>query len=57
MVWYSTAEVNNQSTGFEGFHDIYLRTSADGGKTWGERVTVNDDRIKVNHYEPGVSPR
>ena len=55
MVWYATAEVNNQATGFEGFHDIYLRASADGGKTWGERVTVNDDRIKVNHYEPGLS--
>jgi len=55
MLWYATADPNNQATGFEGFHDIYLRASADGGKSWGERVMVNDDRSKVNQYEPGVS--
>lgn len=55
MVWYATAEADNQAPGFLGFQDIFLRTSADGGRTWGDRVTVNDDRAKVNHYEPGVS--
>ncbi len=55
MVWYANAEVNNQAPGFEGFHDIFLRASTDGGRTWGERVTVNDDRTKANQFEPGVS--
>jgi hypothetical protein len=55
MVWYSNAEVNNQAPGFEGFHDVFLRASGDGGRTWGERVTVNDDRTRSNQFEPGVS--
>ncbi|MDQ4131703.1 MAG: glycoside hydrolase [Actinomycetota bacterium] len=55
MVWYTNAEVNNQAPGFEGFHDVYLRASKDGGRTWGERVTVNDDRSTANQFEPGVS--
>lgn len=37
--------------------DIYLRVSRDGGKTWSDRVTVNDDasRPKIMHYDPGIS--
>lgn len=55
MVWYTNAEVNNQAPGFEGFHDVFLRASTDAGRTWGERVTVNDDRNTANQFEPGVS--
>lgn len=55
MVWYTNAEVNNQAPGFEGFHDIFLRASTDGGRTWGDRVIVNDDGTKANQFEPGVS--
>ena len=37
--------------------DIYLRVSRDGGKTWSDRVTVNDDASlpKIMHYDPGIS--
>ncbi|MFP5317262.1 MAG: sialidase family protein [Acidimicrobiia bacterium] len=37
--------------------DIYLRTSTDGGATWGDRVTVNDDanRPNVQHYDSGIA--
>jgi hypothetical protein len=55
MVWYSNAEVNNQAQGFEGFHDVFLQASTDGGRRWGERVMVNDDRTKANQFEPGIS--
>ncbi len=55
MVWYTNAEVNNQAPGYEGFHDVYLRSSTDGGRTWGDRVTVNDDRTTANQFEPGLS--
>ena len=55
MVWYTNAEVNNQAPGFEGFHDVFLRASTNGGRSWGDRVMVNDDRTKANQFEPGVS--
>ncbi|MEX2291862.1 MAG: sialidase family protein [Mycobacteriales bacterium] len=37
--------------------DVFLRSSRDGGQTWEERVTVNDDadRDLVNHYDPGIA--
>ncbi len=36
--------------------DIYFRASADGGRTWGDRVIVNDDpQSGVNHEAPGIS--
>ena len=55
MVWYTNAEVNNQAPDFTGFHDVFLRTSTDGGGTWGDRVVVNDDRTTANQFEPGIS--
>ena len=55
MVWYTNAEVNNQAPGYQGFHDIYLRASTDAGRTWGDRLTVNDDRTTANQFEPGLS--
>ena len=55
MVWYANAALNNQAEGFEGFHDVFLRVSTDGGRRWGERVVLNDDRTKANQFEPGIS--
>ena len=36
---------------------MFLRSSADGGKTWSEPVTVNDDAATkmVQHYDPNPS--
>jgi len=36
--------------------EIFLKASLDGGRTWGERRTVNEDAGKgANHSLPGVS--
>ncbi|HEV2760146.1 MAG TPA: sialidase family protein [Acidimicrobiales bacterium] len=58
MVWYSTVEPRNFPLTGQGADrtEIFLRASLDGGKTWGERRTVNDDAGKgANHSLPGVS--
>lgn len=55
MAWYGNTEVNNQAPGYVGYNDIFLRSSVDGGKSWGERVTVNDDHTNANQFEPGIS--
>ena len=37
--------------------DIFVRTSTDGGATWSDRVTVNDDanRPNIQHYDSGIA--
>lgn len=58
MVWYSTVEPRNFPLTGQGADrtEIFLRASLDGGRTWGERRTVNDDAGKgANHSLPGVS--
>jgi hypothetical protein len=58
MVWWSDADPMNAASGFQGNLDIFFRSSTDGGKTWGERRTVNDDtdrNPKDNHFDPGIS--
>lgn len=54
MAWYGNAKTR---PGPEDDNEILLRVSRDGGQTWGERVTVNDDAASPNtqHYNPGVS--
>lgn len=54
MAWYGNAKTR---PGLEDDNEILLRVSRDGGQTWGERVTVNDDAASPNtqHYKPGVS--
>lgn len=58
IVWYSTPEPMNFALTGGGADrtDIFIRASLDGGKTWQERRTVNDDTGKgFNHSLPGVS--
>ena len=58
MVWYSTVEPRNFAlTGQDADRtEIFLKASLDGGRTWGERRTVNEDAGKgANHSLPGVS--
>lgn len=55
LVWHGHAEPNNTGPQFDGDLEIFVRTSTDGGDTWGERVLVNDDTVNANQYEPGVS--
>lgn len=55
MVWHGNPEPNNTGADYQGDLDVLVRTSIDGGATWGERVVVNDDTTSANQYEPGVS--
>lgn len=55
LVWHGNVEPNNQGPQFQGDLDILVRTSEDAGKSWSERVQVNEDRGDANQYEPGIS--
>ncbi|MBW3579346.1 MAG: glycoside hydrolase [Actinobacteria bacterium] len=35
--------------------DVFVRVSTDGGDTWSERRRINDDRVGVQQYDPGIS--
>ncbi len=54
LAWYGNAKTR---PGLEDDNEILLRVSRDGGQTWGERVTVNDDAASPNtqHYNPGIA--
>lgn len=54
FTWHGTTEEfpDNQDD-----NEIYVRTSTDGGDTWSDRITVNDDADRENtqHYDPGIA--
>ena len=54
LTWYGNAKTRPTA---EDDNDIFVRTSRDGGATWSDRVTVNDDAASPNvqHYDPGIS--
>ncbi len=54
MTWYGNPKTR---PGLEDDNEIYVRVSRDGGATWSDRVTVNDDAASPNtqHYDPGIS--
>jgi hypothetical protein len=54
LTWYGNAKTR---PGAEDDNEIFVRTSRDGGATWSDRVTVNDDAASPNvqHYDPGIS--
>ena len=56
LVWYGHLQANNQAQGFQGDLEVLFRASDDGGRTWGDRVTLNDDQgPKVHQSDPGIS--
>ncbi|HEX2028707.1 MAG TPA: sialidase family protein [Nitriliruptorales bacterium] len=55
LVWHGNAEIDNDGEDFAGDLDIFLRSSADGGESWTDRLVVNDDESDVNQYEPGIA--
>ncbi len=54
MVWYGHAAAENMAQGFQADLEIFFRSSSDGGRTWSERLTVNDDGAKVHQVDPGI---
>ena len=54
LAWNANAEVENTVQGFAGDLDLFVRVSHDLGKTWSERITVSDESVKANQYEPGI---
>jgi hypothetical protein len=55
MVWDANAEIQNAVSGFNGDTDIFLRASHDSGKTWADRMTISDETVKANQYDPGIA--
>lgn len=53
-VWYGNPNVNATRPADD--REIYIRVSKDSGKTWSDRIVVNDDAgVKgVQHYDPGI---
>lgn len=57
VAWHSTPETHNFALTGAGADrtEIFLRVSEDGGKTWRERRTVNDDADRgANQSLPGI---
>jgi hypothetical protein len=55
VVWWGSPTLKNAALKSADRSDIYLRASTDGGKTWSDRRTVNDDAGKgVNHTYAGI---
>ncbi|MBW3547738.1 MAG: glycoside hydrolase [Actinobacteria bacterium] len=54
FTWYGTTE---ELPDHEDDNEIFVRTSTDGGDTWSDRITVNDDASSesTQHYDPGIA--
>ena len=59
VAWYSNTEPMNAAADFQGDMEIFFRRSTDGGKTWGNRAVLNDDKNPggrpANQFDPGIS--
>ncbi|MGH9223530.1 MAG: hypothetical protein ACRD2W_07025 [Acidimicrobiales bacterium] len=58
VAWYSNTNPMNAAGDFQGDMEIFLRRSADGGRTWSDRVVLNDDKGQgrpANQFDPGVA--
>lgn len=54
--WYGNPDSDDR--GKETDWHVYVRTSPDGGSTWGDRVVVNDqleDPAGIKRYDPGLA--
>ena len=55
MAWNANADIQNTVPGFKGDLDLFVRVSHDLGKTWSDRITVSDETVNANQYEPGIA--
>ncbi|HSH59565.1 MAG TPA: sialidase family protein [Acidimicrobiales bacterium] len=53
-VWYGSSKTRPTA---EDDSDVLVRVSPDGGSSWSDPVTVNDDATSPNtrHYDPGIA--
>lgn len=58
LAWHANAEEMNSGDDFKGDFEIFFRASRDGGKDWGERQVLNDDKgaaVPASQFHPNVS--
>lgn len=56
VAWASQPDAANGVPGYSADLEIYFRSSIDGGRTWSEKLTLNDDgRGRANQNEPGIA--
>ncbi len=54
--WSAQPDAMNQATGYRADLEIYFRSSTDGGRTWSDKLTLNDDgKGRANQIDPGIS--
>ena len=54
--WVAQPAAENQAQGYQSDLEVYFRASTDGGRTWTEKKTLNDDgRGKANQFDPMIS--
>jgi len=56
VAWAGNADQMNEAPGFNGDMEIFFRSSTDGGKSWTDRLLLNDDpKGRANQIDPGIS--
>ncbi len=56
VAWSAQPDANNQVAGYQAPLNVYFRSSADGGKTWSDKLTLNDNLPgTANAIDPGIS--
>lgn len=56
VAWSAQPDAMNQVAGYNKDLDVYFRASTDGGKTWTDKKTLNDDGPgKANQIDPGIA--
>ncbi|MGH9224817.1 MAG: hypothetical protein ACRD2W_13820, partial [Acidimicrobiales bacterium] len=54
--WVAQPAAEDQAAGYRSDLEVYFRCSADGGRTWTAKKTLNDDGLgKANQFDPSIS--
>jgi hypothetical protein len=56
VAWSAQPDALNGATTYQADLEAYFRASTDGGRTWGDKVLLNDDpKGRANQIDPGIS--
>ena len=56
VAWSAQPDAMNQAPGYSADLEIFFRASTDGGKTWSDKKTLNDDgKGRANQIDPGIA--